>query len=232
VIDLLNSRALLVYAVASNTALLAVPDVDSSFVVDRNLVQILSYFSILTSIGSIVVGLLLMRLVPPSFDIWLVLTGLLQALSLSGKETRLGDLRDADVNEVTGHCHRGRYVLGFDRFHSWSGETRDHLVLAIVCLHISASHSTHSTRLFECWPDVGHVCELEYSMTCWTKAEHFQQTFLASLSALFFRSTSLLTRLLTGGVEVVVVVFILWTIGHTWDEGEEKISRHLCRSGR
>jgi hypothetical protein len=64
VIDLLNSSALLVDVVASNTALLAVPDVDSSFVVDRNPVQILSYFSILTSIGSIVVGLLLLRLVP------------------------------------------------------------------------------------------------------------------------------------------------------------------------
>jgi hypothetical protein len=61
--DLLPSSGSSGGAVSSNTALLAVPDVDDTFVVQRTAVQILSYVSIITSIGSIVVGLLLMRLV-------------------------------------------------------------------------------------------------------------------------------------------------------------------------
>jgi hypothetical protein len=65
-LDFLPNVASSLGAVSSNTALLAVPDVDDTFVVQRNAVQILSYVSIITSIGSIVVGLLLMRLVPPA----------------------------------------------------------------------------------------------------------------------------------------------------------------------
>jgi hypothetical protein len=65
-LDFLPDDASSLGAVSSNTALLAVPDVDDTFVVQRNAVQILSYVSIITSIGSIVVGLLLMRLVPPA----------------------------------------------------------------------------------------------------------------------------------------------------------------------
>jgi hypothetical protein len=47
--------------VSANTALLAVPDVDDGFTVVRNPTQILSYTSIIASIGSIIIGLLLNR---------------------------------------------------------------------------------------------------------------------------------------------------------------------------
>jgi hypothetical protein len=143
VIDLLHSSVLLADAVASNTALLAVPDVDTSFVVDRNPVQILSYFSIVTSIGSIVVGLLLMRLVTTSRSHWFFLTGLWQALSLSGKETHVMKQRDANMNQVTRHRRRGRRILELERCNSRSGETCHHVVPAIVRLRIAAAHSSH-----------------------------------------------------------------------------------------
>jgi hypothetical protein len=42
-------------------ALLAIPDVDSNFVLNRNAVQILGYISTMSSVGSIVLGLLLYR---------------------------------------------------------------------------------------------------------------------------------------------------------------------------
>jgi hypothetical protein len=47
--------------VSANGALLAVPDVDNVPTVNRNAVQILSYASITASIGSVVIGLLLIR---------------------------------------------------------------------------------------------------------------------------------------------------------------------------
>jgi hypothetical protein len=50
-------------SVSANTALLAVPDVDNEESLNRNSVQVLSYASIIASIGSIISGLLLIRLV-------------------------------------------------------------------------------------------------------------------------------------------------------------------------
>jgi hypothetical protein len=48
---------------SSNTALLAVPDVDNGFQKDRNLVQILCYASIIMGSASIILGLLLIKYV-------------------------------------------------------------------------------------------------------------------------------------------------------------------------
>jgi K+ transporter len=62
------------------------------------------------------------------------------------------------------------------------------------------------------------------------KAERIEQTFLASLSALFFRNTSLITRVTTGGAEVIVLGFILWTVWNAWEAGERRLSRMLSRA--
>jgi hypothetical protein len=51
------------HLVSANMALLAIPDVDNNFIVSRNSVQILGYTSTISSIGSIVSGLLLYRYV-------------------------------------------------------------------------------------------------------------------------------------------------------------------------
>jgi hypothetical protein len=48
---------------SSNTALLAVPDVDNGFQKDRNPVQILCYASIIMGSASIILGLLLIKYV-------------------------------------------------------------------------------------------------------------------------------------------------------------------------
>jgi hypothetical protein len=64
-------RELVLYStvlLSANTALLAVPDVDTGFQGNRNPVQILSYTSIISSVGSIILGLLLMRQVYQAFS--------------------------------------------------------------------------------------------------------------------------------------------------------------------
>jgi hypothetical protein len=58
--------------VSANGGLLAIPDVDpNEGSPDRNPVQILSYASITTSIGSIIMGLLLIRYIYVELVLWI-----------------------------------------------------------------------------------------------------------------------------------------------------------------
>jgi hypothetical protein len=44
------------------------------------------------------------------------------------------------------------------------------------------------------------------------------QTFLVALSVLFFMGTSNVTRVISGAVEFIVVVFIAWCIWNAWSD--------------
>lgn len=44
------------------------------------------------------------------------------------------------------------------------------------------------------------------------------ETFLVALSALFYDNTSLVTRIVSGGVEIVVLLFLTWSVWDSWIE--------------
>jgi hypothetical protein len=46
------------------------------------------------------------------------------------------------------------------------------------------------------------------------------QTFLVALSALFYENTSLVTRIVSAGVEIVVLLFLTWSVWDSWMEHE------------